>query len=83
MEGIDPLEFFGFNNVKMNLIESFFPRIKITTRGHLMHIKGEAKELKEFERKFATLLDHYFQFNKDVYKRQVKKGGKLQTCCTR
>ncbi len=63
MEGIDPLEFFGFNNVKMNLIESFFPRIKITTRGHLMHIKGEAKELKEFERKFATLLDHYFQFN--------------------
>ncbi len=47
----------------MNLIESFFPRIKITTRGNLMHIKGEENELKTFEKKFAGLLDHYYQFN--------------------
>ena len=63
MEGIDPLEFFGINNVKMNLIKSLFPKINITARGHLLYIQGEEKELKSFEKKFAQLLDHYYQFN--------------------
>jgi phosphate starvation-inducible PhoH-like protein len=63
LEGIDPLEFFGINNVKMNLIQSLFPKINITARGHLLYIQGEEKELKNFEKKFIQLLDHYYQFN--------------------
>jgi phosphate starvation-inducible protein PhoH and related proteins len=63
LEGIDPLEFFGINNVKMNLIKSLFPKINITARGHLLYIQGEEKELKNFEKKFIQLLDHYYQFN--------------------
>jgi len=63
LEGIDPLEFFGINNVKMNLIKSLFPKINITARGHLLYIQGEEKELKIFEKKFIQLLDHYYQFN--------------------
>jgi phosphate starvation-inducible PhoH-like protein len=63
LEGIDPLEFFGINNVKMNLIKSLFPKINITARGHLLYIQGEEKELKNFEKKFAQLVDHYYQFN--------------------
>ena len=27
LEGIDPLEFFGVNNAKMNLIKSYFPKL--------------------------------------------------------
>ncbi len=63
LEGIDPLEFFGINNVKMNLIKSLFPKINLTARGHLLYIQGEEKELNNFEKKFAQLLDHYYQFN--------------------
>jgi phosphate starvation-inducible protein PhoH and related proteins len=63
LEGIDPLEFFGINNVKMNLIKSLFPKINLTARGHLLYIQGEEKELKNFEKKFAQLVDHYYQFN--------------------
>jgi phosphate starvation-inducible PhoH-like protein len=63
LEGIDPLEFFGINNVKMNLIKSLFPKINITARGQLLYIQGEEKELKSFEKKFIQLLDHYYQFN--------------------
>lgn len=63
LEGIDPLEFFGINNVKMNLIKSLFPKINITARGHLLYIQGEEKELKNFEKKFIQLLDHYYQFS--------------------
>lgn len=63
MEGVDPLEFFGINDAKMDLIKSLFPKIKITARGHSLFLLGEEKELKIFEKKFALLLDHYFQFN--------------------
>jgi len=47
----------------MNLIKSLFPKINLTARGHLLYIQGEEKELKNFEKKFIQLLDHYYQFN--------------------
>jgi phosphate starvation-inducible protein PhoH and related proteins len=63
LEGIDPLEFYGVNNSKINLIKNFFPKIKITARGHSIYLQGEEKELENFERKFSYILDHYYQFN--------------------
>lgn len=63
LEGIDPLEFFGINNVKMDLINTLFPKIKINARGNILYVQGEESELKNFEKKFTLLLDHYFQFN--------------------
>lgn len=63
LEGIDPLEFFGMNNSKINLITSFFPKIKIIARGNSLLIQGEDSEITVFEKKFAFILDHYVQFN--------------------
>lgn len=63
LEGIDPLEFFGVNNAKIDLITSFFPKIKIIARGNSLLIQGEDSEISLFEKKFAVILDHYVQFN--------------------
>jgi phosphate starvation-inducible PhoH-like protein len=63
LEGIDPLEFFGVNNSKIDLITSFFPKIKVAARGNTLNIQGEESELRIFEKKFAFILDHYVQFN--------------------
>jgi phosphate starvation-inducible PhoH-like protein len=63
LEGIDPLEFFGVNNSKIDLITSFFPKIKIIARGNSLLIQGEDSEISLFEKKFAFILDHYVQFN--------------------
>lgn len=63
LEGIDPLEFYGVNNSKFNLIKNFFPKLKITARGHSIYLQGDEKELENFERKFSYILDHYYQFN--------------------
>lgn len=63
LEGIDPLEFFGVNNSQINLIKKLFPKIKIAARGNALFIQGEEKEIQLFEKKFALILDHYFQFN--------------------
>jgi phosphate starvation-inducible PhoH-like protein len=63
LEGIDPLEFYGINNTKINLIKKLFPKINIAARGQSLFIQGEEKEIVSFEKKFTLLLDHYFQFN--------------------
>ena len=63
LEGIDPLEFYGINNVKINLIKTYFPKIRITARGNSLYLQGEEKELRLFEKKLTFLLDHYYQFN--------------------
>ncbi|HOY50487.1 MAG TPA: PhoH family protein [Prolixibacteraceae bacterium] len=63
LEGIDPLEFYGINNFKINLIKTYFPKIKITARGNSLYLQGEEKELQFFEKKLNYLLDHYYQFN--------------------
>ncbi len=63
LEGIDPLEFFGVNNAKMNLIKSFFPKLIIVYRGNDVIVKGDDEEIYRFETKFHLILDHYNQFN--------------------
>jgi len=63
LEGIDPLEFFGVNNAKMNLIKSFFPKLIIVYRGDDVIIKGDDEEILRFESKFHLIVDHYNQFN--------------------
>ncbi|VAW22410.1 Phosphate starvation-inducible protein PhoH, predicted ATPase [hydrothermal vent metagenome] len=63
LEGIDPLEFYGVNNSKIDLIKSFFPKISIAARGNSLFIKGAEKENLNFERKFNLILDYYLQFN--------------------
>ncbi|WP_238766837.1 PhoH family protein [Maribellus maritimus] len=63
LEGIDPLEFYGINNVKINLIKKLFPKINIAARGNSLFVQGEEKEIKQFEKKFALLLNHFFQYN--------------------
>ncbi len=63
LEGVEPLEFYGVNNHKIDLIKTFFPKLKIVSRGNLLIIQGNEKESAAFEQKFQLLLDHYHQFN--------------------
>lgn len=57
------MEFYGVNNSKIDLIKKLFPKIKITARGQALFIQGEPNEIKSFEKKFALLLEHFYQYN--------------------
>ncbi|MGE4587542.1 MAG: PhoH family protein [Mangrovibacterium sp.] len=63
LEGVDPLEFYGVNNAKIDLIKAFFPKLKIVCRDNQIMIQGDRKESVAFEQKLQLLLDHYHQFN--------------------
>ncbi|MBK5203138.1 MAG: PhoH family protein [Prolixibacteraceae bacterium] len=63
LNGVEPLEFYGVNNAKIDLIRAFFPKLKIVSRGDQVIVQGDKKESERFEQKLQLLLDHYSQFN--------------------
>jgi phosphate starvation-inducible PhoH-like protein len=63
LEGIDPIEFYGIRNSKIELIKSYCPKLLIVARGHTIKVKGEENEVSDFVRKFQLILEHFYHFN--------------------
>jgi phosphate starvation-inducible protein PhoH and related proteins len=63
IKGINPAELFGVNNTNLKHIKSFFPKLKVVARGHVLTITGDEEVMDEFERKFDLIIQHYHKFN--------------------
>jgi phosphate starvation-inducible protein PhoH and related proteins len=59
LEGVDLLEFYGATNTKLDLIKSFFPKLKIIARGDIIKVKGSEEDTFRFEKKLNELIDQY------------------------
>ena len=64
IEGIDPLELFGVNNSKLDIITKHFPKLKIVARGNEVKAIGEDNIVADFESKINQMIDFYSRFNK-------------------
>ncbi|MCB2220315.1 MAG: PhoH family protein [Bacteroidetes bacterium] len=60
----NPVEIYGVNDKNLDLIKSFFPKLKIIARGDMIKVIGTASDLDTFEEKFDLLLAHYERFGK-------------------
>ncbi len=63
LEGIDPIDFFGVNNVRFERIRQHFPKLKIISRGNEIKVKGDEKEIEKFQDKIDLLIDYLNRFN--------------------
>ena len=63
IEKINPAEFFGPNNSNLKHLKTFFPALKISSRGNELTVFGDEETMDEFERKFQLLVRHFNQFN--------------------
>lgn len=55
LPSIDPIEFFGPNNVKFKFVQSKFPKLKIMSRGNMLKAIGSDDELQRLD-DFLTLI---------------------------
>jgi len=60
---ISPREFFGHQNVNIELIKKYYPQLKLVARGNKIMVFGDDERLEEFEQRFQMLLDHFAKFN--------------------
>ncbi len=63
LEGIDPIDFFGVNNIRFNRIKQHFPKLKIVSRGNSLKVSGEQKQIDLFEDKLDLLVNYLNHFN--------------------
>lgn len=63
LNNINPIEFYGVNNSKLNILVNSFPKIKIIARGDEIKINGEVSELDAFENTYNQLIDYLDKFN--------------------
>lgn len=58
LQNIDPLSFWGVNNFRYHKISSYFPLVKIVSRGNDVFVSGTEKAVNDFEQKFLSLIDY-------------------------
>jgi len=56
LEGVDPLDFYGEKNSKLNILKNAYPNVIITSRGIKIKLKGEKKETQEVKAKIEAML---------------------------
>jgi phosphate starvation-inducible PhoH-like protein len=56
VEGVDPVELYGENNVKLNLLRKAYPDISITARGNNLKLVGEKKLTQAAKGKFEQMV---------------------------
>lgn len=59
IDSVEPVEIYGVNDVKLNVIKKFFPKLKIIARGYSIKVLGEETEIVRFEKKLNLLVDYY------------------------
>lgn len=64
LTSFNPLEIYGVNDKYLDLIKSYFPKLKIVARGEIIKANGKDSELDEFEEKFGLLLLTLEKFGK-------------------
>ena len=64
LEEIAPKEFFGAQNVNIELLKKYFPKLKIVARGNKIKAYGDEDLLEEFDKRMAMLTEHFLKYNK-------------------
>jgi len=60
LEAVDPIDFYGVNNVRFNRLKEYFPELKVISRGNEIRVRGDEAQVVAFEEKVALLI-HYIQ----------------------
>lgn len=64
LEEISPKEFFGAQNVNIELLKKYYPKLKIVARGNKIKAFGDEDLLEEFDQKMTMLMTHFGKYNK-------------------
>ena len=58
LENVNPIEFFGVNNGKLDILKKKFPLLKILSRGTQIKLSGASEQIEEAKEKIDLLLQY-------------------------
>lgn len=81
LESVNPIEFFGVNNGKLDILKKRFPLLKILSRGTQLKLSGASEQIEEAREKIDQLIQ-YLQRNGNVshnYFEQILGGDDAES----
>jgi len=57
IDGVDPLDLYGQNNSKLNLLKKAFPDVTITSRGQNLKLSGERKDTQKAKARIESMVN--------------------------
>lgn len=63
LEDVDPVIFYGVNNVNMQMIKALYPKLRIVARGNIIKVMGDEEEMASFDENIARLQQHCIKYN--------------------
>ena len=63
LEDIDPVIFYGVNNVNIQMIKALYPKLRIVARGNVIKVMGDEEEMCAFEESIIALEQHCAKYN--------------------
>jgi phosphate starvation-inducible protein PhoH and related proteins len=67
IEGVDPLDLYGENNIKLNLLKRSFPDVQFSSRGNSMKLSGDKKDTQKAKAKFEQMVRMLKEHNELSY----------------
>jgi phosphate starvation-inducible protein PhoH and related proteins len=62
IDTINPIEFFGVNDINLEILRKKFPDLKLIARGNEIKLAGSDKLIHQFNEKVHLLIDHFKRF---------------------
>ncbi len=81
LESVNPIEFFGVNNRKLDLLKKKFPLLKILSRGTQIKLSGAPEQIDQAKEKISLIMQ-YMERNGDLsdnYFEQILGGDDAET----
>ncbi len=80
LDDVDPLSFYGAQNINLRMLKSLFPKLRLIARGNVIFIQGEEEIINDFEEKTKRMIEHCTTYNKlseeDIL--EIVHGGKTE-----
>ena len=63
LEDVDPVVFYGVNNVNIQMVKALYPKLRIVARGNVLHVMGDELEMCALEENMEKLQRHCLKYN--------------------
>ena len=78
LDDIDPIVFYGVNNVNLQMVKALYPKLRIVARDNVMRVMGDERQMADFEENMGKLQRHCLLYNSLTEEEilQILKGEK-------
>lgn len=63
LEDIDPVVFYGINNVHLQMLKSLFPQLRVMARDNVIRILGDEEDIRKIEACIENMRKHVLKYN--------------------